>query len=68
METKALTPSAASHNPRREMAVLGLLETLLSFAAIYAMVRVAAASATYSRTRGCFRISMSGKISTTAGA
>ena len=33
--------------PRREMAVLGLLETLLSFAAIYAMIRVAAASATF---------------------
>src|ERR1700712_3343557 len=29
------------------MAVLGLLETVLSFAAIYAMIRVAAASATF---------------------
>jgi exopolysaccharide biosynthesis polyprenyl glycosylphosphotransferase len=52
METKALTPSAASHHPRREMAVLGLLETLLSFAAIYAMIRVAAASATFPSTFG----------------
>ena len=43
-------------------------ETLDDTAAASTSRRIAAASAMCSRTPGCFRISISGRISTTAGA